>query len=124
MSEHNSVTLLVLVISLALLFEVSNGFNDAANAIATVVSTRVLSPLAAVLMAAVMNFFGAISGTAVAKAVGKGVVDPEAVPLITVAGGVCAAATWVFAATRFGMPVSGSHSPVSYTQLRAHETQR
>ena len=113
MIDQTTFTFLVVVISLALLFEVSNGFNDAANAIATVVSTRVLSPLAAVLMAATMNFFGAISGTAVAKAVGKGVVDPESVTLITVAGGVCAAAVWGFTATRFGMPVSGSHSLIS-----------
>ncbi len=113
MIDANSVEFLVLVIGIALLFELSNGFNDAANAIATVVSTRVMSPLAAVLMAAVMNFVGAVSGTAVAKTVGKGVVDPEAVTLITVAGGALAAAVWVFAATRFGMPVSGSHSLIS-----------
>lgn len=113
MIDQTSLGFLIVVIGLALLFELSNGFNDAANAIATVVSTRVMSPLAAILMAAVMNFFGAISGTAVAKAVGKGVVDPEAVTVITVAGGVLAAAIWVFAATRFGMPVSGSHSLVS-----------
>ena len=113
MIDQTSLAFLVAVVILALLFEVSNGFNDAANAIATVVSTRVMSPLAAVLMAAAMNFVGAISGTAVAKAVGKGVVDPEAVTLVTVAGGVLAAAIWVFAATRLGMPVSGSHSLIS-----------
>ena len=113
MIDQTSLAFLVAVVFLALLFEVSNGFNDAANAIATVVSTRVMSPLTAVLMAAAMNFVGAISGTAVAKAVGKGVVDPEAVTLVTVAGGVLAAAIWVFAATRLGMPVSGSHSLIS-----------
>jgi PiT family inorganic phosphate transporter len=111
--DQTTISFLVLVVSLALVFEISNGLNDAANAIATVVSTRVMSPLAAVLMAAFMNFFGAISGTAVAKAVGKGVVDPEAITLITVASGVCAAAIWVFTASRFGMPVSGSHSLIS-----------
>ena len=113
MIDQSHLSFLALVIFVALVFELSNGFNDAANAIATVVSTRVMSPLQAVLMAAVMNFLGAISGTAVAKAVGKGVVDPEAVTLVTVAGGVLAAALWVFAATRFGMPVSGSHSLIS-----------
>ena len=113
MIDADSVEFLVLVIGIALVFELSNGFNDAANAIATVVSTRVMSPLTAVLMAAVMNFLGAVSGTAVAKTVGKGVVDPEAVTLITVAGGTLAAALWVFAATRIGMPVSGSHSLIS-----------
>ena len=113
MIDQSDVTFLALVIFIALVFELSNGFNDAANAIATVVSTRVMSPLTAVLMAAVMNFLGAVSGTAVAKSVGKGVVDPDAVTLVTVAGGVLAAALWVFAATRFGMPVSGSHSLIA-----------
>ena len=113
MIDASSFSFLVFVIIIALVFELSNGFNDAANAIATVVSTRVMSPFTAVLMAAVMNFLGAVSGTAVAKAVGKGVVDPEAVTLVTVAGGVGAAALWVFGATRFGMPVSGSHSLIA-----------
>ena len=113
MIDQTHLSFLVLVISIALVFELTNGFNDAANAIATVVSTRVMSPLTAVLMAAVMNFLGAISGTAVAKTVGKGVVDIDEVTLVTVAGGVLAAAIWVFAATRMGMPVSGSHSLIA-----------
>jgi len=113
MIDQSHISFLALVIFIALVFEVSNGFNDAANAIATVVSTRVMSPLQAVLMAAIMNFLGAISGTAVAKAVGKGVVDPESVTLITIAGGVLAAALWVFGSSRIGMPVSGSHSLIS-----------
>ena len=113
MIDQTHLSFLILVVLIALVFELSNGFNDAANAIATVVSTRVMSPLAAVLMAAFMNFFGAVSGTAVAKTIGKGVVDPESITLVTVAGGVLAAALWVFAATRFGMPVSGSHSLIA-----------
>tara|TARA_Y100000588_G_scaffold40697_1_gene38894 strand:+ start:7041 stop:8069 length:1029 start_codon:yes stop_codon:yes gene_type:complete len=115
--DPSSFTFFVLVIIIALVFELSNGFNDAANAIATVVSTRVMSPFQAVLMAAIMNFVGAITGTAVAKTVGKGVVDPGALSgefgMLTVGAGVLAAALWVFTATRFGMPVSGSHSLVS-----------
>jgi PiT family inorganic phosphate transporter len=113
MIDPSSFSFLILVILIAVAFEFANGFNDAANAIATVVSTRVMSPIAAVLMAAVMNFAGALSGTAVAKAVGKGVVDPDGITLVVVAGGVAAAAIWVFAATRFGMPVSGSHSLIA-----------
>ena len=117
MIDSSSFSFLVVVVLFALVFELSNGFNDAANAIATVVSTRVLSPLAAVLMAAVMNFIGAVSGTAVAKTIGKGVVSPEALTgeggMVVVGAGVLAAALWVFAATRIGMPVSGSHSLVS-----------
>ena len=113
MIDQTSLAFLIFVIMIAVAFDFANGFNDAANAIATVVSTRVMSPLIAVLMAAGMNFLGAISGTAVAKTVGKGVVDPDVITLVAVAGGVAAAATWVFAATRFGMPVSGSHSLVA-----------
>ena len=72
-----------------------------------------MSPLVAVTMAGVMNFLGALSGTAVAKAVGKGVVDPDSVTLVVVAGGVAAAAAWVFLASRMGLPVSGSHSLIA-----------
>jgi len=113
MIDSTSLTFLVVVILLALIFEFANGFNDAANAIATVVSTRVMSPLTAVAMAGVMNFIGAISGTAVAKAIGKGVVDPDGITLLTVASGVSAAAIWVLLASRLGMPVSGSHSLIA-----------
>lgn len=113
MIDSTSLVFLIAVIAVALAFDFANGFNDAANAIATVVSTRVMSPLQAVLMAGAMNFLGAISGTAVAKAVGKGVVAPDEVTLVVVAGGVAAAAAWVFFASRFGMPVSGSHSLIA-----------
>ncbi|MBI4282312.1 MAG: inorganic phosphate transporter [Chloroflexi bacterium] len=108
-----SLWLVVAVIVVALIFDVTNGFNDAANAIATVVSTRVLSPLAATAMAAVLNLAGAVSGTAVAKTVGGGIVDKEAVTLVTVLVAVGAAALWVFVATRLGLPISGSHSLIS-----------
>lgn len=113
MVDSTSLFFLIAVIAIALAFDFANGFNDAANAIATVVSTRVMSPLMAVAMAGLMNFLGAISGTAVAKTVGKGVVSPDEVTLIVVAGGVAAAAAWVFLASRFGMPVSGSHSLIA-----------
>lgn len=108
-----SLALVVIVIVGALVFDVSNGFNDSANAIATVISTRVLTPLAAVIMAATLNFAGALSGTAVAKTVGSGIVEKEAVTLAIVLAGVVAAATWVFTATRLGLPISGSHSLIS-----------
>ena len=113
MIDAESLGFLILVILIAVAFDFANGFNDAANAIATVVSTRVMSPLAAVLMAAAMNFLGAIAGTAVAKTIAKGVVDPDGITLVSVAGGVAAAAIWVFLASRVGMPVSGSHSLVA-----------
>ena len=113
MIESSSLGFLIVVILIAVTFEFANGFNDAANAIATVISTRVMSPLAAVSMAAVMNFVGAVSGTAVARAVAKGVVDPQVVTPEVVAGGVAAAAIWVFLASRLGLPVSGSHSLIA-----------
>ena len=108
-----SLTLLIVVIAIAVIFDFANGFNDAANAIATVVSTRVLTPVLAVILAAFMNFLGAISGTAVAKVVGTGIVDAEAIELVTVAAGVGAAALWVLLASRLGLPVSGSHSLIA-----------
>ena len=113
MVDSTTLYFLVAVILIALAFDFANGFNDAANAIATVVSTRVMSPLMAVAMAGLMNFVGAVSGTAVAKAVGKGVVNPDEVSVVVVAGGVAAAAAWVFLASRLGMPVSGSHSLIA-----------
>ncbi len=105
-----SLGLLLVVISLAVIFDFANGFHDAANAIATVVSTRVLTPRVAIVMAALMNLLGALSGTAVAKVVGAGIVNPTAVNLTTVAAGVIAAIIWEFLTLYFGLPVSGSHS--------------
>ena len=71
--------LLLVVVILALLFDFSNGWHDSANAIATVVSTRVVSPSTAVLVAGVLNVAGAFMSTAVAKMVGTGIVDPQSV---------------------------------------------
>ena len=69
--------IIILIVALAILFDISNGWNDSANAIATVVSTRVLSPMKAVLLAAFMNIAGAFVSTGVAKTIGKGIVDPK-----------------------------------------------
>ena len=110
---ETSLWLLILVIVVAVVFDFANGFNDAANAIATVVSTRVLTPGLAILLAATMNMVGAFSGTAVAKVVGSKIVDPDSVNLITIVAGVGGAAIWVLTASRFGLPVSGSHSLLS-----------
>ena len=76
MVDETSLAFLLLMVLVVLAFDFANGFNDAANAIATVVSTQGMSPLTAVAMAGVMNFLAAISGTAAAKTVGKGVVAP------------------------------------------------
>lgn len=98
------------VIALTLLFEISNGWNDAANAIATVVSTRVLSPLQAVLLAALMNIAGAFFTTAVAKTIGKGIVNPADITQTVVAAALIAGFTWNSAMTVLGLPVSASHA--------------
>ena len=98
------------VIALTLLFEISNGWNDAANAIATVVSTRVLSPFQAVLLAASMNIAGAFFTTAVAKTIGKGIVHPADITQTVVAAALIAGFLWNSAMTVFGLPVSASHA--------------
>ncbi|KPK29948.1 MAG: inorganic phosphate transporter [Nitrospira bacterium SG8_35_1] len=103
-------TIIILVIGIALIFEISNGWNDSANAIATVVSTRVLTPLQAVLLAAIMNVAGAFFSTAVAKTIGKGIVNPADITQTVVAAALLAGFLWNGAMTIFGLPVSASHA--------------
>ncbi len=103
-------TLFVFVIVLAVGFAVINGFNDAANAIATVVSTRVLSPTRAVVMAAILNFAGAATGLAVAITIGKGIVDPNVLSYEVMLAALVAVIVWGLIATYLGLPVSISHS--------------
>src|SRR5437879_4599026 len=101
---------LLFVIALAATFDFVNGFHDSANAIATVVSTRVLTPVVALLMAAIMNFLGAISGTAVAKVVGAGIVASDVITIQTVGAGVGAAIIWEIITYFLALPTSGSHA--------------
>jgi inorganic phosphate transporter, PiT family len=106
--------MLWVVLALAYLFEFANGWTDAPNSIATVVSTRVLRPFAAVLMAGVLNLVGAlIVGTAVAETIAEGIVDPNYVGLETVAATLLAATLWSLAAQYFGLPSSESHALVA-----------
>jgi PiT family inorganic phosphate transporter len=102
--------LIVLVVIVALMFDFANGWNDAANAIATVVSTRVLSPLAAVLLAGSLNFVGAYLSTKVAKTIGGSIVDPTTITLTVILAAMLGAFLWTFMMTVIGMPISGSHS--------------
>jgi PiT family inorganic phosphate transporter len=102
-----------LVLLLAYLFEFANGWTDAPNSIATVVSTRVLRPYQAVLMAGVLNLVGALTGTAVAKTIASGIVDPQLVTLETVAAAVLGATIWALGAQYFGLPSSESHALVA-----------
>ncbi|PYJ02575.1 MAG: inorganic phosphate transporter [Verrucomicrobia bacterium] len=106
------MTLLFTVILVALVFEYINGFHDTANSIATVVSTKVLTPRQAVLLAAVTNLFGAMWGTAVAKTISSGLVDSKMVAMtsnITICA-LLGAIIWNLATWWFGMPSSSSHA--------------
>ncbi len=103
----------VVVLLLVLAAEFVNGFTDAPNAIATVVSTRVLRPHSALLMAATLNVLGALSGTAVAKTIGKGIVQPEAISLLTVGAAMIGIVVWSTLAWRYGLPTSESHALVA-----------
>lgn len=105
---------LELVFALTLLFQFANGWTDAPNAIATVVSTRVLRPYPAVFMAAVLNLVGAlVTGTLVAETIAEGIVSPEVVSLETIGAAVFAAALWAMGAQVFGMPSSETHALVA-----------
>jgi PiT family inorganic phosphate transporter len=105
--------LLLCVILLALVFDFINGFHDTANAIATSVSTRVLSPKVAISMAAILNLVGALSGTAVAKTVGVGLVEVSCVTQVTVISALSAAIIWDIITWYFGLPTSSSHAILS-----------
>ena len=106
------MTFFLIVLLVALVFEYINGFHDAANAIATVVSTKVLSPRQAIVLAAVCNLGGAFIGTQVAKTIGKGLVDTEAVTMITVIAALLAAIAWNLLTWWLGLPSSSSHALV------------
>src|SRR5262247_2283090 len=106
-----SLSLLAFIILIALAFDYINGFHDAANSIATVVSTRVLTPMQAVAWAAVFNFVAAFGfGVNVAKTVGKGVVDSAVVDHWVILGGLLGAIAWNLITWYFGIPSSSSHA--------------
>ena len=106
----DSFSLLIVVVILAVAFDLMNGFHDAANAIATSVSTRVLTPRVAIVMAAVLNFLGALTGTAVATTVGKGLVDPQTMSQLAIAAALLSAFLWDLLTWYFGLPTSSSHA--------------
>src|SRR5207253_6673450 len=106
----SGLVLVILVVILGLVFEYVNGFHDAANAIATVVATRVLTPTQAVLMAGTLNLVGALTGVAVAKTVGSGIVDPKVVTQDLVVAALLAAIIWDLITWWIGLPTSSSHA--------------
>ncbi len=105
------MALLVLIVLVALVFDFLNGFHDAANSIATVVSTRVLSPQKAVIWAAFFNFVAAfVLGTHVAKTIGSGMIDLSIVTREVVLAGLIGAILWNLVTWYYGLPVSSSHA--------------
>lgn len=104
------MTIFLIVLFTALAFEYINGFHDAANAIATVVSTKVLTPRQAIALAACFNLLGALLGTAVASTIGKGLVDTSHVTMITIFAGLMGAIAWNLLTWWLGLPSSSSHA--------------
>ncbi len=102
--------MLILIVAVGLIFDFINGFHDTANAIATSVATRVLKPGTAVLMAGVLNIAGALTGTAVATTVGKGIVPPSVTTQLLVISALLGAIIWDLITWRFGIPSSSSHA--------------
>lgn len=104
------MTIFLIVLLTALIFEYINGFHDAANAIATVVSTKVLTPRQAIWLAAVFNLIGALMGTAVATTIGKGLVDTSVVTMATIFSALIGAIVWNLITWWLGLPSSSSHA--------------
>ncbi len=103
--------LAIVAIIIALVFDFVNGFNDAANSVATVIGTRVLKPLHAVALSAAANFVGPfVFGVAVATTIAKGIVNPEDITVYMIIGGLAGAITWSTISTMLGLPISNSHS--------------
>jgi len=105
-----SIGVVIVVVLLALVFDYVNGFHDTANAIATSVSTKALSPRTAIIIAATLNFLGALSGTAVAETIGKNIVAPDMVTPLVLISALIGAIFWNLFTWRFGIPSSSSHA--------------
>ena len=106
---NTGLLLLTITVAVALIFDFLNGFHDAANSIATVVSTRVLSPKLAVIWAAFFNFVAAfLLGTAVAKTIGKGMIRLDDVTQYVVIAGLAGAIVWDLLTWWWGLPTSSS----------------
>ncbi|MDD3852687.1 MAG: inorganic phosphate transporter [Syntrophomonadaceae bacterium] len=105
-----SLALVIVVVVLALIFDYINGFHDTANAIATSVSTKALSPRNAIFVAASLNFLGALSGTAVAATIGKSIVMPQLVTPLVIIAALIGAIFWNLFTWYFGIPSSSSHA--------------
>ncbi|MFN8187268.1 MAG: inorganic phosphate transporter [Gaiellales bacterium] len=111
----DSILLLIAVVVVALFFDFTNGFHDAANAIATAISTRALHPRVAVILAAVLNFAGAFTSFAVAATIAKGIVDPSVITLPILLAGLIGATSWNLITWYLGLPSSSSHALIGGT---------
>lgn len=107
------LALLVVVIAAAIGFGLVNGFNDAANAVAASIGSRALSPRNGIILAALCDFAGAATGLEVARTIGKGILDPEAISYLVVFAALAAVIIWGTIATRLGLPVSITHGFVT-----------
>src|SRR5207247_10597772 len=120
-----SVWFVLAILLVALTFDFINGFHDAANSIATVVSTRVLSPSAAGVWAAFWNFVAAfVFGTAIAKTVGKGLIDLNVVDSTVVLGGLIVAIVWDIVTWWLGLTTHSSHALIAGHASAAHAQAR
>jgi PiT family inorganic phosphate transporter len=104
-----SLAIFILVVVMGYVYAFVGGFTDAANAIATSVGSRVLSPRSAVLMAGVFNLLGGLTGTAVALTIAEGIIEPALLSLTTVVAALAGAMSWSLLTYRFGIPVSETH---------------
>lgn len=107
---NSTIILIGIVVVLALAFDFINGFHDTANAIATSVSTRVLSPRQAIIMAAGLNFFGAFLSAEVAKTIGSDIITPSSITQVVVLAALLGAIIWNLVTWYFGIPSSSSHA--------------
>jgi inorganic phosphate transporter, PiT family len=105
------LSLVIFIIGLALIFDFLNGFHDAANSIATIVSTRVLTPRKAVLWAAFFNLVAALAfDVHIAKTIGKGLIDINVINLYVIMSGLLGAIAWNLITWYYGLPSSSSHA--------------
>jgi len=109
----SSLVIFILITLLAIGFGLVNGFNDAANAMAASVGSRAISPRNAIILAAVANLIGALSGLEVARTIGKGILTPDAITNVTIIAGLGSVIVWGSIATYMGLPVSITHSFVA-----------
>ncbi|MBT3362132.1 MAG: inorganic phosphate transporter [Chloroflexi bacterium] len=109
----SDIAVVVIIFATAIAFGFSNGFNDAANAVAASIGSRAIRPRHALMLAGVCNLAGALTGTAVAKTIGKGIIGPGLLTNEIVIGAIIAAVAWTMLASYRGLPISVSHSLVS-----------